>query len=46
MLLLDIRLAETVYLNVIPQVYYLKLDESDEIYVTLTVAMAKRGFND
>lgn len=40
----NIRLSEQFFMNVTPQVYYLKLDENDGVYFTSTLTVAKQGF--
>lgn len=40
----NIKLSKQFYMKVVPQVFYLKMDEKDGYYVTATLTLAKRNF--
>ncbi|MDO9553850.1 MAG: hypothetical protein Q7J63_15205 [Rhodonellum sp.] len=40
----DIHLSDQIYLNIRPQVFYLKMDERDGYYANTSVLIAKRNF--
>ena len=40
----NIKLSEQFYMKFNPQVYYLRMDERDGYYVTVTLTLAKRDF--
>jgi hypothetical protein len=42
--LTNLRLIEHLYLKVSPQVYYLRMDESEGFYATATVSLLRRNF--
>ena len=40
----NIKLIDKFFMRLVPQIYYLKADDKDGVYITSTVTLAKRGF--